>query len=245
MDGISSACLLDTPTHLARTQALFVYQLIRLFDGDIRARAQAEGDAETLRTWCRQMLESAQLDCAAAELCSHSLMATPPNPSSHTDTITAVANLEDHRLHAHNPNTVTDNSTTTNPLSLPTLPNQTPPPDLLWRAWTLSESLRRTYLAATFMQSVYDALRQGWAACPGGLAFTAQRGLWEAASGYEWAAACALGPWAMPQSLESWRILERGAPAEADEFAVAVLEISFGVESVERWRFERGDGSGK
>jgi hypothetical protein len=50
------------------------------------------------------------------------------------------------------------------------------------------------------------------------------------------------GKWMMVQSLESWKILERGAPAEVDEFAVAVLEISFGVESVERWRFERGDG---
>ncbi|SPQ26317.1 04444bb7-0a88-48a7-b07e-039b0fbf3fd4 [Thermothielavioides terrestris] len=66
--GLNPSVLLTTPTHLARTQALFVYQLIRLFDGDIRARAQAEQHMTTLRTWAKQMLESARLDCACADL---------------------------------------------------------------------------------------------------------------------------------------------------------------------------------
>jgi hypothetical protein len=36
---------------LARTQALFMYQIIRLFDGDIFLRAQAEKDMMVLHTW--------------------------------------------------------------------------------------------------------------------------------------------------------------------------------------------------
>ncbi|KAK0609661.1 hypothetical protein B0T17DRAFT_501410 [Bombardia bombarda] len=59
--------MLDTSAHLARTTALYVYQLVRLFDGDIRARAQAEEMVDTLQTWAGQMLESARLDCVAAE----------------------------------------------------------------------------------------------------------------------------------------------------------------------------------
>lgn len=64
--GLSRGFLMDTSTHLARTQALFTYQLVRLCDGDIRARAEEHID--TLHTWVSRMPESAQLDCAAAEL---------------------------------------------------------------------------------------------------------------------------------------------------------------------------------
>ncbi|EAQ88832.1 hypothetical protein CHGG_05451 [Chaetomium globosum CBS 148.51] len=88
LDGISPACLLDTPTHLARTQALFTYELITLFDGDIRARVEAERHATTLILWCRQLLESAQLDCAAAPMLSPAAVTPtqtetlPPHPTS-------------------------------------------------------------------------------------------------------------------------------------------------------------------
>lgn len=44
--------LVVTPTErLARTQALFLYQVIRLFDGDVSLRAQAESDMTLLETW--------------------------------------------------------------------------------------------------------------------------------------------------------------------------------------------------
>jgi len=36
---------------LARTQALFLYQVIRLLDGDIILRAQGERDIPLLQTW--------------------------------------------------------------------------------------------------------------------------------------------------------------------------------------------------
>ena len=36
---------------LARAQALFLYQVIRLFDGDITLRAQAERDSSVLAIW--------------------------------------------------------------------------------------------------------------------------------------------------------------------------------------------------
>lgn len=36
---------------LARTQALFLYQVIRLFDGDVTLRAQGEKDLPLLQTW--------------------------------------------------------------------------------------------------------------------------------------------------------------------------------------------------
>ncbi len=45
-----------TPTEkLARTQALFLYQIIRLFDGDISLRAQGEKDIPLLQTWLGEL----------------------------------------------------------------------------------------------------------------------------------------------------------------------------------------------
>jgi hypothetical protein len=230
IEGISPAFLLDTLTHLARTQALFTYQLIRLFDGDIRSRAQAERHMETLDTWCKQMVESAQLDCSAADLFSAA---------------TGLSTVG---------STTGGSSTSTNPFSLPE-PGQTSPPSL-HQAWLVSESIRRTFLAATFTQVGYNNLNQGWSDCPGGLAFTPQGGLWDAEGGYEWLRVVkglrkegggsgdggGGSPWLMVQSLESWSILERAAPGDVDEFTVAVLEITYGVETVEKWCYEKGTG---
>ncbi|KAL7627821.1 hypothetical protein AAE478_002016 [Parahypoxylon ruwenzoriense] len=46
--------------HLSRVQALLTYQAIRLFDGDVRMRAQAEALIPTLFLWTRQLLDCAK-----------------------------------------------------------------------------------------------------------------------------------------------------------------------------------------
>ncbi|KAJ3541334.1 hypothetical protein NM208_g4655 [Fusarium decemcellulare] len=46
----------NTPLHrLARTQALFIYQIIRLFDGDISLRAQGEKHMHLLQAWLDEL----------------------------------------------------------------------------------------------------------------------------------------------------------------------------------------------
>ncbi|UKZ66221.1 uncharacterized protein TrAtP1_007395 [Trichoderma atroviride] len=55
-----------TFNHLARTQALLIYQIIRLFDGDIRSRAQAENNMDLLLSWAGQLWESASKDAELA-----------------------------------------------------------------------------------------------------------------------------------------------------------------------------------
>lgn len=45
-----------TPTEkLARTQALFLYQVMRLFDENIALRSQAEKDMPVLNTWLAEL----------------------------------------------------------------------------------------------------------------------------------------------------------------------------------------------
>jgi hypothetical protein len=56
----------DTVYHLARTQTLLIYQIIRLFDGDIRSRAQAENSMDLLLSWAGQLWESASQDAKSA-----------------------------------------------------------------------------------------------------------------------------------------------------------------------------------
>ncbi|KAK6949703.1 hypothetical protein Daesc_009787 [Daldinia eschscholtzii] len=54
--------VLDPFDHLARVHALFVYQVIGLFDGDIMLRVAAESHISTLKSWVAEMWDSAELD---------------------------------------------------------------------------------------------------------------------------------------------------------------------------------------
>lgn len=40
---------------LARTQSLFLYQIIRMFDGDVLLRTQSEKDMPLLQTWLNEL----------------------------------------------------------------------------------------------------------------------------------------------------------------------------------------------
>lgn len=62
--GEASPLSLRTVEQLARVQALFIYQFIRLFDGDISQRAQAEALIPTLTDWNNKLWKSANLDAS-------------------------------------------------------------------------------------------------------------------------------------------------------------------------------------
>ncbi|KAL6693704.1 hypothetical protein J3F84DRAFT_396072 [Trichoderma pleuroticola] len=54
--------VLDTSQHLARVQALLIYQILRLFDKGVWQQTRAEESIPTLLSWCQQMWDSATLD---------------------------------------------------------------------------------------------------------------------------------------------------------------------------------------
>ncbi|KAI3316647.1 hypothetical protein HD806DRAFT_552122 [Xylariaceae sp. AK1471] len=68
--------IVNTFDHLARVQALFIYQFIRLFDGDIRHRAQAERHSATLQEWKTQLWESAKLNAYVQDTLGDSGLST-------------------------------------------------------------------------------------------------------------------------------------------------------------------------
>lgn len=55
----SSSITLDSLEHLARVQALLVYQVLCLYDGDIRLRHVAESNIPVLNSWMEQMVDHA------------------------------------------------------------------------------------------------------------------------------------------------------------------------------------------
>ncbi|KAM0265322.1 hypothetical protein ACHAQJ_000162 [Trichoderma viride] len=58
----SAASPLSTAQHLARVLSLLIYQFIRLFDGHIRQRAQAEKQIPVMDSWTAQLWNSVSLD---------------------------------------------------------------------------------------------------------------------------------------------------------------------------------------
>lgn len=174
--------------HLARVQALLTYQLIRLFDGDIRMRARAEAHDAILASWNSLLWQKAVDEMTAGNLASLS-----PSPL------------------------------------LPLSP---------WKAWCVVESIRRTWLTVSFLQSVYAMIRDGVAACPGGVVCTFGARLWEAESEREWETRGREKKLFM-SSMSVGELLEKEFPGGVDEFGHAVLLVTCGLERKGMWDIER------
>jgi hypothetical protein len=63
-DGLGVTAL-DIKAHLSRTQALLIFHLICLFDGDIRARAEAEATSATLTRWSDSLMQRAAMEVSS------------------------------------------------------------------------------------------------------------------------------------------------------------------------------------
>lgn len=179
---------LDTKAHLARTQALLVYTLIRLFDGCPRQCALAENSLDTLYQWCLQMRESA---IAEAPRLYEELGLLRPGDGE----------LE----------------------------------SAIWRAWILSESLRRTWMIVASTTSIYKSKKDGLAGCLGFLMFTSRQGLWEAPNAWRWVQQLRKQSPLFIQSASAVEIMRETEPAEIDSFMNQVLSIVLSPEQIDRW----------
>ncbi|SPN99085.1 uncharacterized protein DNG_02123 [Cephalotrichum gorgonifer] len=77
--GTEAGRVIVTPAEkLACTQALFLYQVIRLFDGDVTLRAQGEHDIPLLRTWLGDLCRVRENLGDIAKLGGNAVKAQPP-----------------------------------------------------------------------------------------------------------------------------------------------------------------------
>lgn len=217
--------------HLARVHALLVYQAIGLYDGDIRLRHVAETQVPTLNAWLRQLIKSAQSAAMEGpEKFVYSLL-FPSNQTQRGPVLSHSMTRPDFDVEAM-----------TN-ISADSILG---PEDIAWYAWLFAETIRRTWLVACTIQTIYLALQVGWAPCPGGMPFTARDGLFSAGSACAWASKCGgygKDDWEETDFVRRGQcshIFEKRSPEEVDEFASHTLEMTFGLERVERWRIMKG-----
>lgn len=210
--------------HLARVQALHIYQTIGLFSSGIRARHVAETQIPTLNAWMRAMMASAQRTAVLGrEPFARTLLAAPQK-HHHGAEVQAV------RLFAADslPTRLVDDDA------------RLSAEDAAWYSWVLGESVRRMWMVAAATQSVYLALQVKWSPCPGSTAFTTREDLWEAGSAYAWACKCQQHGVDHDGvdfvARDHWeRIFERRRPEEVDEFTTTALRVTFGSERLEKW----------
>lgn len=195
----------DPFDQMSRVQALLMYSIIRLFDGDIRQRHLAEKHLPVLHSWTLQMRRT-----------------------------TAIA--------AQNGTLLLSNSIETDPLYPGNIgPVEKDQEKLLWNAWILSESLRRTWFLSEHIYCIYTNMQQGWAECPGAMMVTSRKGVWEAESAFAWTKICAERNVGFIHKNDTERVMREAKPAEVDPFCLALMEVDFGLEKMDRWRIESGD----
>lgn len=117
------------------------------------------------------------------------------------------------------------------------------PVPALYRAFILSESIRRTWLLCNLATGVYNSLRgELTEGCGGDIQITTHAKLWEAPSSARWEAVARHTDPLFIYSLHGPLLLERGVgAAQVDEFARHLFTVMWGMEKVESWVVRTGD----
>lgn len=208
---VASFTQLDSFDQIARVHALMVYQSICLYDGDIRARHLAEGRIHILNRWVAQMIDS------AGEKLYY--------PMSSSPRLDLLKQRDD----------PTNSRTGSGNVNMATSVNALDRVETVWHAWILAESMRRTWLVTTGLQTVYLMLQQTWSPCPGGIMLTTRQGVWDAKSAFAWEKFCLEGDVGFIQRFQTERYFSEKKHSDVDEFCKGAMESAFGTERMERW----------
>jgi hypothetical protein len=113
----------------------------------------------------------------------------------------------------------------------------------LYRAFILSESVRRTWLLCNLATGVYSSLKGEFTeTCGGDIHITTYAELWEAPSSARWEAIARHNDPLFIYSLRGQTLVERGVSAsQVDEFARHLFTVMWGMEKVESWIVRTGD----
>ncbi|EER41448.1 conserved hypothetical protein [Histoplasma capsulatum H143] len=208
--------------HLAHVQSLLIYQIIRLFGGDIRQQALAEQQAPILTTWLQEMWDSLMnsgLDIYYSD----------SNGTSSPSSSLFAASGQPQKQQPQR-----------DPLSLFSTPVTS-----LWKEWLVAECARRTLITVRGVAGVYETMKLGAAVCPGGTSFIASSAVWEAPSAYCWAKAWRERDKRYLVSMGTLQSLVCQARAcDVDRFGKVLLMLLHHREGVERWIAETGGGEG-
>ncbi|KAL4726616.1 hypothetical protein ACLX1H_005504 [Fusarium chlamydosporum] len=121
-------------------------------------------------------------------------------------------------------------------LTFPLLLGQFSPEQLLWHAWILSESIRRTWCVAMGLQSGYELLKTESGPCYGTLPITMRKGLWTADNAFSWTKMCAESNVGFLCRNEHEKILSEMSADDIDPFALCMMDLDIGPDRMARWK---------
>ncbi|KKP06910.1 hypothetical protein THAR02_00991 [Trichoderma harzianum] len=218
-------------TGLSRLQALLVYTIVGLFDGDIRARGQAESNLDVLTSWATELWERTVLDISQSRVAED-------NPSIGINDPPATESCK-------RPGTTQWAMDATAPPSMDQIISTTKYDYMgllmdgtvysAWQSWTFAESIRRTCLTAGITRSVFRVLQKGWSDCPGGIIFTAANGLWDASDPHIWMKRVSSSGFLPVRHTELESLVDQTDRSKVDEFSQTIVIISFGLERYAQW----------
>jgi hypothetical protein len=107
--------------------------------------------------------------------------------------------------------------------------------EMLWYAWILAESVRRTRAVALGIETVYEIFKYGSAPCQGFLMYTSKQGAWAAKSATAWSKVCHEADAGFVPQEGTVSLFAQSTPDKVDEFTMVMLEATFGAEMMERW----------
>ncbi|KAI0449728.1 hypothetical protein F5B21DRAFT_519806 [Xylaria acuta] len=195
----SSTPVTNLLENLAQVQALFIYQFIRLFDGDIRHRAQAEQHTATLQEWRTQLWEAARLKAYLQQTLGE----------------ISFSNMRSYDI--------------------------CEPTAQVWDDWILAESIRRTWIVVNYTHSVYITLRDGQGGCPGSIAYTLRRGLWDATTPSEWRRLANNQDPLFMRSDPPNMLFTKALPPEVDQFGLSIVSIMWDSRRIDSWFTKASD----
>lgn len=200
---------LQTAEHLARVQALFIYQFLRLFGSDIRQRARAEAAAPTMMRMNSMMWDSAHTD-------------------AYLETSLGFVGLFSQGLRL--------GGGVGGGGGVGVGGGASDPWGQQWRDWLLAESVRRIWLMVNYTHAVYTTMRDGQGSCSGGVTFTARKGLWAAQSAWSWRQIVQKHDPLFVNCTATEQIMSSVPVNEVDSFCQSVVGIMWGSPKLDLWR---------
>jgi Fungal Zn(2)-Cys(6) binuclear cluster domain len=117
--------------------------------------------------------------------------------------------------------------------------------EILWHAWIVSESIRRTWVTAHIIHGIITSMLESVPVCEClGLKYTTRRGVWDASSAFSWTKVCLENDTGLLRRDETVRLAEY-KPDEVDTFGAVLMEFDFGKEKLNMWGLDLDDDGKK
>lgn len=105
----------------------------------------------------------------------------------------------------------------------------------LWKAWILTERVRRTQVAVDTICNLYETMRGDWLQGTGILMLTARRGLWSAESSVDWFRVSQTKAPLQISPIQPERLISECAAEEIDDFVKLGWTLLLGKDRVQWW----------